>query len=84
MGPGWGWILFESDQLPSNHLQASVLAQRCQEAHHGRQGARTGWVLGAGPPPLPALKVNWGFELRASGVLVRTRKEVYSILAQDR
>lgn len=36
------------------------------------------------PPPLPALKVNWGFELRASGVLVRTRKEVYSILAQDR
>lgn len=36
------------------------------------------------PPPLPASKVNWGFEPRASGVLVRTRKEVHSILAQGR
>ena len=60
MGPGWGWILFESNQLPSNHLQASVLAQRCQKAHHGRQGARTGRVLGAGPPTSTCLQGELG------------------------
>lgn len=34
------------------------------------------------PPLLPASKLNWGFGPRASGVLLRTRKEVHSILAQ--
>ena len=74
MGPGRGWRLCESDQLAGNHLQASVLAQRCQEVHNGRQGARTGRVLGASPPTSTCLQAELGVWAQSLWSLVEDQK----------
>lgn len=57
-----------------NHLQASVLAQRCQEVHNGRQGARTGQVLGAGPPTSTCLQAELGVWAQSLWSLVEDQK----------